>query len=689
MVESNEALTRQGLFRLVTDEAFRDGVLEDSEKRILQVLARFLKLDGETAMDISRRSKEAFRKGELAPGGTLDPAALYLRVEAAVRADGVVDNLEAQMLTGLRQILKIDHLPLATLEEAGRVARVAAPESLTRERLAPLAQESSLLASGFDQDPGAVKAGVRAREILALLAEAPPVPAEIAGEVAAVAANLAPSLVAGGGLDELERFVAARIVQGLFSGCPGTYRAVLANAAHGMEKVRPGDVVEVVRMAERLATTPSVDDLRVEVWIQTMRRAAKVAFGHRDMDMHAAIVEGLERIPPRSRAAAAGARAGILADMVILGLHQGRSKLIESGLDGFRALAGSSDDPEVRCEQAQALCCLIEAVATEAGEGRQIPGIDLSHVRRCFDDLGRLVAARSPDADVVKAVSAMAPFGLQSLVAMDEPDKLVWFLGLLRRISTAGASDETVQVGLARAMVNTAILVKDRPRAGTPAPSGFLAGLKAMVVGAERPVDPVEEAVFTTMKHVVGQCPSSPDVGEAAERFARVTGKVVLHGAAAGSGAGRTGASGGSGRTPVPSGWKDQDPGWPVESGVAALSFPTPMAAVDALEDAGGKLLAAAGRGDPGAMTQASEAYFHALRALYILDTEMGRRKATYGRLARAVMAHLARVPSLASAGMLGMHLDHLAEDLGDSGDSDLADEGRRLGRALEEARSR
>ncbi len=102
-----EALDRQGLFQLVSDEAFRDGVLEAEEARLMQVLARFLKLDPEEAKEIARVSKAKFAAGELGGGGRLDPARLYHRVLEVVASDGEVDGLEAQMLMGLRQVLKV------------------------------------------------------------------------------------------------------------------------------------------------------------------------------------------------------------------------------------------------------------------------------------------------------------------------------------------------------------------------------------------------------------------------------------------------------------------------------------------------------------------------------------------------------------------------------------------------------
>lgn len=130
--------------------------------------------------------------------------------------------------------------------------------------------------------------------------------------------------------------------------------------------------------------------------------------------------------------------------------------------------------------------------------------------------------------------------------------------------------------------------------------------------------------------------------------------------------------TGGAGRTPVPAGWVDEAPGWPDMLPAVQYGFATPMAAVDALEDAF----------DSGDM----HASMRALMALYILDTEMGLRAATYGRMARAVGKHVAQRPGLLQAGMIGAKLRYLAEDLGDSGNSAREKEARAFQGVLEAA---
>jgi len=106
--EEGQALTREGLFQMLAEEAFRDGVLEDWERKVLQKVARFLRLDGALAKQIARDAKKRFLAGELGEAARLDPRRLYTRVVAMILSDGEVDELERKMLDGLRRLFSID-----------------------------------------------------------------------------------------------------------------------------------------------------------------------------------------------------------------------------------------------------------------------------------------------------------------------------------------------------------------------------------------------------------------------------------------------------------------------------------------------------------------------------------------------------------------------------------------------------
>ena len=105
--QEGKPLGRRGLFQLITDAAFRDGVLEEREKDILNAVARFLRLDKEVAKEVARKSKRRYQEGTLGVKEPLDPQELYEHVLTYVWSDGKVDPKEEKMLTGLCKILNI------------------------------------------------------------------------------------------------------------------------------------------------------------------------------------------------------------------------------------------------------------------------------------------------------------------------------------------------------------------------------------------------------------------------------------------------------------------------------------------------------------------------------------------------------------------------------------------------------
>ena len=120
-VEKGKPLSNEGLFRLVCDEVFLDGVVEDFENRILQVLAKFLGLESSRALSIAESSKKAFEGGELGEEDErrpLSPALLYEKALYFVCSDGEIDEEEGRMLEGLRKLFRIsDELHEDVLEK--------------------------------------------------------------------------------------------------------------------------------------------------------------------------------------------------------------------------------------------------------------------------------------------------------------------------------------------------------------------------------------------------------------------------------------------------------------------------------------------------------------------------------------------------------------------------------------------
>ncbi len=106
-VEEGKPLSTEGLFQLVCDEVFLDGVVEEFENKILQVLASFLGLQADKALEIAARSKARFEAGQFDEKRPLAPAVLYKKALYFICSDGEIDDDERRMLDGLRKLFKI------------------------------------------------------------------------------------------------------------------------------------------------------------------------------------------------------------------------------------------------------------------------------------------------------------------------------------------------------------------------------------------------------------------------------------------------------------------------------------------------------------------------------------------------------------------------------------------------------
>ncbi|MBI4871067.1 MAG: hypothetical protein HY814_05830 [Candidatus Riflebacteria bacterium] len=117
-------LDHQELFRLLAEEAFRDGGLDALEKGLLSRFAKFLRLSPEQARAIAREVSFGPPRGiERA----LDPIVAYRTACAAVCRDGQVSKHELQLLSGLQRLLGLPDDRAAALLEAAREADAGQP----------------------------------------------------------------------------------------------------------------------------------------------------------------------------------------------------------------------------------------------------------------------------------------------------------------------------------------------------------------------------------------------------------------------------------------------------------------------------------------------------------------------------------------------------------------------------------
>lgn len=126
-MSTNEALTPQNLFEMVSDEVFRDGVVDETENKLLNILASFLKIETPAAREILAGSKTRFQTGELGDKAPLDPHGLYCRTVSRVFDDGRLDDAEDTMLRGLRKLFRISDSAHARLVEGFQAQAASEP----------------------------------------------------------------------------------------------------------------------------------------------------------------------------------------------------------------------------------------------------------------------------------------------------------------------------------------------------------------------------------------------------------------------------------------------------------------------------------------------------------------------------------------------------------------------------------
>jgi len=138
--DDGRALTKDLLFRLLAEEACKDGRLDERERALLERTARFLRLDGGAARDILHHAHRKWQAGKLGTERPLDRAVLYRKALMLAAADGRAERLETMLLQGLRRLLQIDDTEhRAALDELRRAMteRRKPPAPLPRVVLSP------------------------------------------------------------------------------------------------------------------------------------------------------------------------------------------------------------------------------------------------------------------------------------------------------------------------------------------------------------------------------------------------------------------------------------------------------------------------------------------------------------------------------------------------------------------------
>jgi hypothetical protein len=457
LVSKNTApLTSEGLFRLVTDEVFRDGVLDSRENHVLHVLSRFLRLEELQAKEIAAASRHAYREQQLPSGGAMKPIELYSRALTAILADGRVDELERRLLFGLGKLLEIspeDHARALKLAQ-GNTPRPSSPLSL--QEVTALANASIRLAGDLQDDVPSEAQRAEAAAILKLLLPCLPLGEEFHNSLACIGGNLAGVLAGDEDLPLVAAYLEATCKgRDIWRSRPEVYLVALQTAASQRLPERYPEAVKVLQVAERLARIEPQENYRMRTWAELLRLLGMFAHPYKTRQRLDPLLDAFHRIPEHFRASVASIQAGLFTDMVFLGLKHGHPDRAHEGLQHLEQMSYQRTNLGVAQKHCRALCCLIEVVAQlqsiEAPDRRE----DFSSLRGVFPSLTTLVERHQKDPTIARLVVAMAPFGLRCLQAMGDPPGEMSFRRLLADLVEVHSE------------------LKDSPRAsGYPSPQG-------------------------------------------------------------------------------------------------------------------------------------------------------------------------------------------------------------------------
>lgn len=427
-------LSPEGLFRIVAEEAFRDGVLEGWEAKILQILARFLGLKPETAMGIAHRARQAHQQGKLGEARPLEPSTLYRKVLYFTCHDGRIEESEGQMLLALRKLFKISE------EEHTRLFQQVAMHF--RKRSDSLSGEIDLAALEAAAHPGS--------------------PDQSWGQdVLRRATSLARALDEGM-LDERDETDSVQLLEELGEALPRVERhpallrtlAVLAPvlAQRGRSKQLLALLVETLRPRNLWAEQPEALRKLVQGWtlpilatqdpdrrqglVETLWGLTRlgtpdpvlwnaVAFGlfqvskylasHREWDAHLELMLCFRAVPDAFLPAVAPAWAEAAADWVVLGLHSGVLYAADRGLHELKLLASYRDQPGVRRAEATAVTCLLQTFSEE-------DRLSLPDILRALERARDLRQAFPDDAEVLRPQLLVTLETARALLDLDQTD---------------------------------------------------------------------------------------------------------------------------------------------------------------------------------------------------------------------------------------------------------------------------
>lgn len=455
-----QPLGREGLFQLVTDEAFRDGRLDSRELDILRRLAAFLRLDGATARAIAKVSKAKFRATLLGSARPLSPEALYGEAMAFVMSDGRVDPLEERMVLGLRKLFRID-------DETDRKARTQALERIAQWRIADSSESipGEVVASKsrcFD-----VPTVLAEKEVQAwleawiagdrrVLAEARKKLEEIvedfrAGrkkgeDIVSILFDLGPLLVDGGAVPDWKTALRVLGEEGIWQRRPALLdclaRRSLALLARRDEVPA---LVDLLAFHRGLAEKDSSHRCW-RAWAGALRVVLRGMALRRAWDDHGRLFDAFAIVPSEARAFVAEDGGRACADLMEQAREDGRWDLVWKGFDGWNVHAEFFGSECIRREYAGALDGLLEAVEKER-DG------EILDFEKAYAALRELLQAYPADLSVARAFASAAPDALRIFLALEENESLAGLLEDISDLTRRHGADPGVAASLSMGLI--------------------------------------------------------------------------------------------------------------------------------------------------------------------------------------------------------------------------------------------
>jgi hypothetical protein len=452
-----------GLFALVCDEVFRDGVVEAHENRILNALAGALGVDSTQAMELARASQRRYHSGELGEAGRLDPHALYRRVLQAVQADGQVDPEEVRLLESLREVLGLAaDAPAEAPAPAPRQgpAKPAGPPPMAEEELTALV-ERCRQAEGPGVDAAAElvrgacpRAGAHPEKLLHAVI------------------NLSPKLSAQGDLHILEDLLGriGAAPGGPLGQDPPLAGAVLANAAAVRANSREvrATVAEVVDLGRRLAGA-GPESWRAAMFAEAARTWMRILANRGRWDEYRQLVGELEGLGEAAAPVLAGPLCEALSTGVALHLFSGeRPPDLDAARDFHQRLRARAE-PSGNARAYRAWADTAHMVALHLSRQKRGEPRD-RELADAAAELARAAGAAGVDPGVGQFLCSFAYQGLPALAAIGAEDALAGLLPLLPEAARqAGGDLQNAQVlvqGIANATIRVTEFSGDGARAG-------------------------------------------------------------------------------------------------------------------------------------------------------------------------------------------------------------------------------